>query len=81
MSLSMPYIYIRMSRTYVPIYYTRVWNLGFQMAGHVVMPRSENARENTNTLIWRGNLLKSYTISVLSRYDANSVFLREKGLG
>jgi hypothetical protein len=40
-----------MSRTYAPIYYLCVLNLGFQMTGNVFMPRSENARENTNTLI------------------------------
>lgn len=52
-SLPMTCIYIRMSGTYAPIYYIRVWNQGFLMTGHVVMPRYENARENTNTLIWR----------------------------
>jgi len=75
------YIYIRVSRIYDPLYYIRVWNLGFQMTGHVVMPRNENSRENTNTLVWREVIFWNRIKFRSYPADARTMFLREKGLG
>jgi hypothetical protein len=51
MGLSMACICIRMSKTYAPIHAACVKSRLSDDHGHVVMPRSENASENTNTFI------------------------------